>query len=76
MPLFYRPPRTFFVGESFEYSQGWPGTFNEINPQFLTASVSDGFEFSNNWPGTFQQINPQFLTASVSDGFEPSDGWT
>lgn len=62
--LFYRvpPPVDIFqlgvtINESFEYSESWSGTINNVNyPDTFTgfdspsASINEAFELSDGWP--------------------------
>lgn len=54
--VFYRPPIWNGLTESFEYSENWSGTIENINypDTFLGfdspfASISESFEPSNGW---------------------------
>jgi hypothetical protein len=63
--VFYKRIEPFFangggqtISESFEFSEGWPGTGNgEYIIGFTgfnspSANIEESFEFSEGWPGT------------------------
>lgn len=48
------PPLRLETGDGFEFSDGWPGTVADTNPQptFSAVTIEDGFETADSWPGT------------------------